>query len=181
MDGADVTNGGTIDVDPVATTTSRVKGSVQFLIPPLKPNDRIDEWEPLFRAAVTGLLTHENGETLAIGLLPSHVNRRTAEVELCKEIVQLQTLDEAFALLTTLDDPVDKYEMMQKLCRADWVPGTAIDDFYYTLKEKGNKAGANLDLVMSIVIAQLPKKIQSASKTEFVVQKGKKYQTTCGR
>ena len=153
-------DGGGTQPPGAGAATTRVKGSVQFIVPPLKPSDRIDEWEPLFRAAVTGLLTQENGQALAIGLLPAHVNRRPAEVELCKEVVTLTTLDEAFTLLKTLDDLIDKYEMMQQLCRAEWVPGTAIDDFYYLLKEKGNKAGANLDLIMSIVIAQLPKKIQ---------------------
>ena len=71
MDGVDVTDGGTSGVDPVATATSQVKGSVQFLIPPLKPNDRIDEWEPLFRVTVTDLLTHENGgQPLKLGWGP---------------------------------------------------------------------------------------------------------------
>ena len=79
----------------------------------LKPNSRIDEWEPLFRAAVTPLLLQENGESLAIGLLPAYVNMRPAETELMKEVVKLKTLDEAFELLRSLDDPIDKYAMMQ--------------------------------------------------------------------
>ena len=110
---ADVEDGG---VTAAPRAMSSMKGSVQFIVPPLKNNDRIDEWEPLFRAAVTGLLTQDNGEALAIGLLPAHVNRRRAEVELCKEVVSLTTLDEAFTLLRTLDDPVDKYQMIAVPC-----------------------------------------------------------------
>ena len=151
---------------------NRTRSSTQFSIPPLKPNDRIEDWEPLFKAAVTGLLTHENGEALAIGLLPAHVNRRPAESELVQDAIGMASLNDAFTLLKTLDDPIDKYEMMQSLCRSDWSPGTPIDDFYYQLKKKARQAGANLDLVMSIVISQLPKKVQSAVKSEFTVQKG---------
>ena len=99
------------------------------------------------------------------------MDRRPAESELVKDAIGLATLDEAFTLLKTLDDPVDKYAMMQSLCRADWIPGTAIDDFYYQLKQKAKKAGANLDLVLSIVISQLPKKVQSSVKSEFTTQK----------
>ena len=99
-----------------------LKGTTQFVIPVLKPNSRIDEWEPLFRAAVTPLLLQENGESLAIGLLPAYVNRRPTETELMKEVVKLKTLDEAFEILRSLDDPIDKYAMMQSLCRADWIP-----------------------------------------------------------
>ena len=165
-------NSNTVTVDPAANAIRGSNGGTQFVIPPLKVNDRIEDWELLFKAAVTGLLTPSNGEVLAIGLLPAYLNRRPAEVELVKEAISLPTINEAFNLLKTLDDPVDKYEMMQRVCRADWVPGTPIDDFYYELKQRSKKAGADLDLVISILISQLPKKVQSIIKTEFVVQKG---------
>ena len=53
-----------------------------FVVPPLQPGDRISDWKPLFKAAVTTLLAQNDGERLAIGLLPGHVNRRKAEKEL---------------------------------------------------------------------------------------------------
>ena len=118
------------------------------------------------------MLLQENGESLAIGLLPAYANRRPAETKLMKEVVKLKTLDEAFELLRSLDDPIDKYAMMQSLCRADWIPGTPIDDFYYQLRQKAIHEGANLDLVFSILIAQLPKRVQSQAKDEFASQKG---------
>ena len=109
--------------------------SVKFnnsVIPPLSCGQRISDWEPVFKAAVTSLLVQTGGERLAIGLLPGYVNRRVAEVELVKEAVKANTLNDAFELLKTLDDHVDPYEAMQKLCRADWYRGVHIDDFYYT-------------------------------------------------
>ena len=33
-----------------------LKGTTQFVIPVLKPNSRLGEWEPLFRAVVTPLV-----------------------------------------------------------------------------------------------------------------------------
>ena len=112
------------------TPTASVKG---FVVPPLQPGDRISDWKPLFKAAVTSLLTQDNGEKLAIGLLPGYVNRRTAEKELVQDAVQLDTLDGAFALLLTLDDPSEQYEAMKKLCRRNWLHSMHVDDFYYYL------------------------------------------------
>ena len=86
----------------------------QFIVPRLQIGERIDDWEPLFRAAVTSLLLRQDGLKLAIGLLPAYLTRRPAEVELAKEVINTETLDEAFALLRTLDDPVDTYMVMQK-------------------------------------------------------------------
>ena len=64
-----------------------------------------------------------------------------------KGVVKLKTLDEAFHLLRSLDDPFDKYAMMQSLCRADWIPGTPIHDFCHQSRQKAIHAGAKLDLV----------------------------------
>ena len=61
---------------------------------------------------------------------------------------------------------------MQSLCSADWIPGTPIDDFYYQFRQKAIHAGAKLDLVFSVLIAQLPKRVQSQAKDEFASQKG---------
>ena len=103
---------------------------------------------------------------MAIGLLPAYINRRPAE-ELVREVIQESTLDGAFVLLRTLDDPVDKYTVMQKLCMADWLRGVKIDDFFYQLKRQSIQAGASLDLVCNIIIGQLPKVIQGKAKTKY--------------
>ena len=157
---------------PLRAENQASRGFTQFVIPLLKTGMRIDEWEPLFRAATTSLLVQENGESLVIGLLPAYINRRPAEVEIVKEAIRKTTIDESFELLRTLDDPIDKYAMMQSLCKADWTPGTAIDDFFYQLRQKAKHAGAGLDLVLSIVIGQLPKRIQTSAKNEYIIEKG---------
>ena len=136
----------------------------QFVVPPLGEHDHIEDWMPLFKASVTPLLARDNGEKLAIGLLPGHVNHRTAEVELVREAITKDTLDSAFTLLCTLDDPIDPYEAMRKLCRTDWLHGVRIDDFFYQLKKQSKHANASLQLICTIIIGQLPKKIQGKAR-----------------
>ena len=121
------------------------------VVPPLQPGDRISDWKPLFKAAVTPLLARENGEQLAIGLLPGHVNLRRAEKELVQEAVQQTTLDAAFTLLETLDDVIDPYEALQKLCRRNWLHGIHIDDFFYDLKRLAKDAVTDANLVCNIL------------------------------
>ena len=101
---------------------------ISMHIPPLGDGERIEDWEPLFTAAVSPLLAKgPAGHKLAIGMLPAHVNRRRAERELIREIVtdkKTETLSEAFSVLKdALDPPFDKYKAMQDLCRMDWSPG----------------------------------------------------------
>lgn len=139
----------------------------QFAIPKLLPNQRLEDWEPLFRASVTGLLMRTDGEKLAIGLLAAHVNRREAEVELMKDVVKLDQLNEAFDLLKTLDDPIDKFWEMQRLCKTEWLRGTKIDDLFYKLKRQAKLAEAPLNLVCSIIIGQLPRQIQGKVKERY--------------
>ena len=127
--------------DPVKTEveggsrgTSAIDQVVMNLpIPALKPDERIEDWKPLFKAGVATLLAKgPEGEALAIGLLPAYVNRRTAERELVRELMRdCSELDAAFeVLVSTLDPPVDKYQYMQEMCRLDWVPGVQVDDFF---------------------------------------------------
>ena len=40
----------------------------QFVIPPLYGGERIEDWKPVFRAAVTPLLLRQDAHKLAIGL-----------------------------------------------------------------------------------------------------------------
>ena len=105
-----------IAVTGTATSTPQALMK-QFVIPPLQVGERIEEWKPVFTAAVTSLLSRPDGQKLAIGLLPGHVNRRPAERELVKEAVQKATLEEAFEVLSILDDPVDACAALQRICR----------------------------------------------------------------
>ena len=111
----------------VAATAANLRG---FAIPPLQPGDKITDYKSLFKVAVTGLLMQQDGEKLAVGLFPRYINRRTVERELVQETVKLDNLDDAFDFLCTLDDPVDLYTAMQKLCCRNWIPGQYIDDIF---------------------------------------------------
>ena len=142
---------------------------ISMHIPPLGDGERIEDWEPLFTAAVSPLLAKgPAGHKLAIGMLPAHVNRRRAERELIREIVtdkKTETLSEAFSVLKdALDPPIDKYKAMQDLCRMDWSPGVMIDDYYYSLKRLGHFAGAQSEMICSLLVSQLPKEIQGKAK-----------------
>ena len=136
-------------------------------VPALKMGERIEDWQPLFQAAVATLCARgPEGEQLAVGMLPAYLNRRPAERELVKEIVKAKTtLADAFATLTkTLDPPLDKYECMQKLCRQDWVPGVEVDDFYYQLCKVGVQAQADFKFVLQLFVSQMPKDVQAKAK-----------------
>ena len=153
---------------PSVVGTSMPMPAMSWLvIPPLQPGERIEDWQPLFTAAVTTLLARPGGEKLALELLPGYVRRRPAEVELVREVTELESLEDAFKLLKTLDDPVDQYEAMQGLCRADWLRGKHIDDFFYQLKCQAKHAKASLDLVCTILIGQLPKQVQCMAKAFY--------------
>ena len=130
--------------------------------------DRIRDWRPVFKAAVTPLLAKENGQALAIGLLPGHVNHRTTERELVVDAIKKTTLDEAFELCT-LDDPIDAYQAMQRLCRFH---GIHIDDFFYELKKLAKDANADNNLICNIMIGQLPKSIHQKVKETYSDKKG---------
>ena len=140
-----------------AGTSTPTPAMSQSGTPPLQPGERIEDWQPLFTAVVTTLLARPGGEKLVLGLLPGYVRRRSAEVELVREAIELESLEDAFKLLKTLEDPVDQYEAMQGLCRADWLRGKHINDFFYQLKCHAKHAKASLDVVCTILIGQLPK------------------------
>ena len=162
--------------DPVKQETGVGAGGAAALdqvvmnlpIPALKPDERIEEWQPLFEAGVRTLVARgTEGEVLAIGLLPAYINRRTAERELVKEVVRDCTkLVDAFKVLVdTLDPPVDKYQYIQEMCRLDWVPGVLVDDYFFELKRLGVKACADVRFVCSLFVSQLPKEVQNKAKS----------------
>ena len=83
-------------------------------IPPLNEGERIASWERFFRASVAPLLAREDGQILAVGLLPAYVCRWRAERETVKDVVsEVEDLDTAFASLTKcLDPPVDPQQAL---------------------------------------------------------------------
>ena len=133
-------------------------------IPPLLNNDRIEDWEKLFRAAVASPLTQEGGQRLAISMLPAYVCRRVAEREIVREVVsETGDLDQAFKTLRdNLDTPVDVTKSMQSIREQDWQPGTLIDDYFYELKVATLGAKAPLRVACVVLITQLPHSLQSS-------------------
>ena len=70
-------------------------GSSGIPIPPLHETDRIEDWEPLFRAAVGHIIAQgEAGVKTAVSMLPAFVCRRLVEIEVSKEAVKCDNLDE---------------------------------------------------------------------------------------
>lgn len=144
-------------------------------IPPLRDGERLEEWEPLFTAAVSPLLLKgEAGHVLAIGMLPAYVNRRHAERELVREVVaEEKNVASAFkVLIQSLDPPLDKYKAMQDLCRLDWAPGVQIDDYFYQLKRLGRHAGVDQHMICTLLVAQLPKQVQGKAKAWIAEHSG---------
>ena len=98
-----------------------------IIIPPLQEGQRIEEWEPLFRAAVATLVTAEGGEKAAVRMLPVHVARREAEHSIAAVAFEKNTLDEAFKLLRdNLDPVIDEFEAVRRCYDMHWRVANAL-------------------------------------------------------
>ena len=117
-----------------------------FHIPPLQPGERISSWEKFFRSAIAPLLTREDGQKLAVGLLPAYVCRRPAERETLRDVVsEADNLDTAFeTLIKCLDPPIDPQQSLLTLCHKEWEAGVPIDDYFYELRSVAQEAQAPL-------------------------------------
>jgi transposase InsO family protein len=150
------------------STTSSQPGELpplQLAIPAIGKEERIEDWAVLFRGAVSSYLTTTNGQRIAIGLLPSHLNRSLAEKELVRDVVKECTrLDDALEVLKSLDPPRDKSAAIQKLCRVDWRPGSTVDDFYYELRKWAKESESDILFVCQLFVAQLPRPVQKKAK-----------------
>lgn len=112
---------------------------------------KIEEWEPLFRAAVSSLVATANKKA-AVQLLPAYVSRREVERALTLEAIKKDTLDEAFKLLKdNLNPPDDVYEATRKYYTMEWSSGEFVNDFWVRLlreakrvKHSIRQAGVNL-------------------------------------
>ena len=79
-------------------------GSSGIPIPPLRVTDRIEDWEPLFRAAVGHIVAQgEAGVKTAVSMLPAFVCRRLVEIEVSKEAVTLDVMVEGNPGVALLD------------------------------------------------------------------------------
>ena len=64
-------------------------------IPPIGAAQRVEDYKPLFKAAVSTLVTTEEGRKAAIRLLPAYVARREVERVIALEAAKEGTIDEA--------------------------------------------------------------------------------------
>ena len=142
-------------------------GSSGIPIPPLRETDRIEDLEPLFRAAVGHIIAQgEAGVKTAVSMLPAFVCRRLVEIEVSKEAVKCDNLDSAFKLLKeTLDPPVDEYEATRRLHAMSWRPGEQVDDFMAVLYKQAKRARYPIRTACVTVTAQLPKEVQGKAKS----------------
>ena len=127
-------------------------------IPQLLPNQRIEDWEPLFRAS-TGAIDPK----VAVLLLPAHVHRREYEREIVLEAIKEESLDAAFELLRThLDPPIDRFEATRKYYEMTWACGDYVDDFFGRIIKEAKRANhTNLQACTNLV-TQLPQEVRSA-------------------
>ena len=94
-------------------------------VPSLQKDDRIEDWRHLFEARTQHMLAADDGEKIAIQLLPAYVNRDIADREAVRDFVKsANTLEEALSNLAgVLDLPMDTFIAMQEVSRLHWQPG----------------------------------------------------------
>ena len=78
---------------------------LSIAIPQLGENHTIEEYEPLFMAAVSTYLVTAEGTAAIIKTLPAYIARREAERAIVGEAAKKGTLEEAFTLLKENLDP----------------------------------------------------------------------------
>ena len=110
-------------------------------IPTIGPTQRIEDYEPLFKAEVSTLLTTEEGRKAAIRLLPAYISRREVDRVIAIEAAKEESIDGAFKVLRdNLDPPIDKYEATRRYYDMHWASGEAFDDFFVRLWKEAKRA-----------------------------------------
>ena len=78
-------------------------------IPPLRPGERIEEWQPLFVAATSALAAHA-GDKAVIQILPSYVCRDEFERDTTLLAIKEESIEAAFKVLSNaLDAPINEF------------------------------------------------------------------------
>ena len=133
-------------------------------IPPLKPGERIEEWQPLFVAATSSLAAHA-GERAVIQILPAYVCRDEFERDTTLLAVKEETLEAAFKVLhNALDSPIDEFEATSRFRNMVWARGVRIEVFCTQLWKEAKRAGFLNRQVCVTVVTQLPNKAMSPLK-----------------
>ena len=127
-------------------------------IPPVKPGERIEEWQPLFVAATSSLAAHA-GEPAVIQILPSYVCRDEFERDTTLLVIKEETVEAAFKLLrNALDAPIDEFEATTRFRKMVWTRGVRIEVFFTLLWKEAKRAGFYSRQVCVVIVTQLPNK-----------------------
>ncbi|KAI6651366.1 Retrovirus-related Pol polyprotein [Oopsacas minuta] len=133
-------------------------------IPPLKPDERVEDWQSLFVAATSSLAAYA-GEKAAILILPSYVCRNEYEREIALIAIKEESIEAAFNILcNALDSPIDEYEATARFRSKVWARGMRIEVFFSQLWKEAKRAGFLNRQVAVVLITQLPGKAQAALK-----------------
>ena len=109
-------------------------------IPPLKADERVEEWQPLFVAA-TSSLAAQSGERAAVLILPSYVCRNEYERDTALLAIKEETIEAAFKVLcNALDPPIDELEATARFRSMSWARGVRIEVFFTLLWKEAKRA-----------------------------------------
>ena len=137
-------------------------------IPPLRPGQKIAEWEQKFRASVVSL-----EEAAAKRLLPAYLCRGKLEERVVLEAIQKDTLENAFKLLKDrLDPPADIFEAIGRFRLLVWPVGEQVYDFFAQYLEEGLRAGLSTKQVCMFMISQLPMEVRQQAKDWINTKEG---------
>ena len=137
---------------------------MNITIPSLKPEERIEDWQPLFTAATSSLAAHA-GEKAVVQIMPSYVCRNEFERDTASLALKEETIVAAFKIFrNTLDPPIDEFEATSRVCSMIWGRGTRVEVFFTLLWREAKRAGFLNRQVCVILTTQLPNKVQSGLK-----------------
>ena len=125
-------------------------------IPPLKPQERIEDWQPLFVAATSSLAAHV-GERAAVLILPSYLCRDEYERDIALIAIKEETIEAAFKVVCkALDVPIDEFEATARFLKLTWSRGVRVEVYATNLWKEARRAGFLNKQVCVVITTQLP-------------------------
>ena len=110
-------------------------------IPPLRPGERIEEWQPLFVAATSALAAHA-GDKAVIQILPSYVCRDEFERDTTLLAIKEESIEAAFKVLSNaLDAPINEFDATSRFRSMVWARGAPIEVFLADYGRRQNEQG----------------------------------------
>ena len=139
-------------------------GAINILIPPLKPHERIEDWQPLFVAATSALAAHA-GEKAAVLILPSYLCRDDYERDVALLSIKEETIEAAFKVACkALDPPIDEFEATARFLKLTWARGVRGEVYATNLWKEARRAGFLNNQVCVVITTQLPSKVHPTLK-----------------